>query len=252
MSRTKRSTARPAVLFVPGALTGGWIWQRDFVPFFEAAGYATETVTFPSHEASGLRRQRLGLASAVAHLRGVVARQARPPIVIAHSLGGLVTLLLAREQPLAAAALLSPVPSDGVWRSLVSLGRRSPLSLAKLLSVAVDARVTNYGTPPVGIYSDSCDPALAEAITRRLRGESLRALGEALWRRDDTVLLATPLHFFGAEGDYIIPAREVRRMAARYAAPVTIYPGMSHTFQAERDWQRVAGDVLRWLGPVID
>lgn len=241
---------KPTVIFVPGALTGGWIWARDFAPFFAAAGYGTETVTFPSHEAGGLRRQQYGLASAVAHLRGVVARQSIPPVVIAHSLGGLVTLLLAREQPLAAAALLSPVPSDGVWRSLVSLARRSPSSLAKLLSVAVDARVTRFGTPPVGIYSESCDPTWADAITKRLRGESLRALGEALWRRDTGGPLTTPLRFFGAEGDYIIPASEVRRMAARYRAPVTIYPGMSHTFQAERGWQRVATDVRDWLDTI--
>lgn len=238
---------RPTVLFVPGALTGGWIWQRDFMPCFAAAGFAVQAVTFPSHVTAGWRRQRLGLQSAVAHLASVVAALPAPPFVIAHSLGGFVTMQLLRQQPLAGVALLSPIPSDGAWRSLLHLARRSPVSLAKLAAVMVDARVTRYGTPPVGIYSDRCDPALAESITRQLRAESLRTLGETLWRPRRALPTHTPLHFFGAEGDHIIPAREMRRMAAVHRAPVTIYPGMSHTFQAEPDWQRVADDVLAWF-----
>lgn len=235
------------VLFVPGALTGGWIWERDFVPYFEAAGYAARTVTFPSHEASGWRRHRLGLRSAVEHLGNTIDRLPRSPTLIAHSLGGLVTMQLLRERTVAAAILFSPVPTDGAWRSLLSLARRSPASVAKFVAVSIDPRVTRLGRPPLGIYSESCDIEITQTINSQLRGESLRALGEALWRRDIARPSATPLHFFGAEGDFLIPAVEVRRMAQRHGAPVTIYPGMSHTVQAERQWRRVADDMLAWL-----
>lgn len=237
----------PPILFVPGAFTGGWIWEAQFMPYFREAGYAVQAVTFPSHQAPALRRQRLGLASALAHLTQCIEALPQPPILIAHSLGGLIAQQVMQHTPLAAVALLSPVPPDGLLRSAASLVRRSPVSLAKLLAVAIDARVTRYGTPPVGIYSDSCEPQVADAITRQLRGESLLALGQALWRRTSATASAVPLHFWGAEGDYIIPASEVRRTAQRYGAPVTIYPGMSHTFQAETEWQRVAGDIEHWL-----
>jgi pimeloyl-ACP methyl ester carboxylesterase len=163
-------------------------------------------------------------------------------------LGGLVTLLAARQKPIAAAALLSPIPPDGVLRSMVALGRRSPVSLLKMLMVATDARITRYGTPPLGVYSETCDPALAAATTQKLRGESLLALAQTLVRRrGGSAPPNTPLHFFGAEGDYIIPAAEVRRSARLFNAPVTIYPGMSHSFQVERDWAVMAGDIRDWL-----
>ena len=235
------------ILFVPGAFTGGWIWEAQFMPFFRDAGFAVQAVTFPSHQASALRRQRLGLSSYVDHLTQIIQTMPHPPILVAHSLGGLIALQAMQRTPLTAVALLSPVPPDGLLRSAATLLRRSPISLAKLLAVAVDARVTRFGSPPLGIYSASCDPQMAEAVTRQLRGESLLALGQALFHRQQMTPTKVPLHFFGAEGDYVIPSSEVRRTALRYGAPVTIYDGMSRTFQAEAEWHRVAGDILRWL-----
>ena len=84
-------------------------------------------------------------------------------------------------------------------------------------------------------------------MAARLRSESLLALTQAVWQRSPTAEAPVPLHFFGATGDYIIPADEVRRAAKFYGAPVKIYQGMSHAFQVERDWSLIAGDILSWL-----
>lgn len=175
---------------------------------------------------------------------------ASPPVLVGHSLGGLLCLLAAQQRPVKALALLSPIPADGMWRSLLALGALSPLSLAKFLAVTVDGRVAQLAASPLGIYSKACDPALTQRITARLRGESLPMLASTLWRKPPPKPSA-PLHFFGAEGDYIIPPREVRRIAKLYDAPVTIYPGMSHVFQAEPDWQVMAQDIADWLSTSI-
>ena len=53
--------------------------------------------------------------------------------------------------------------------------------------------------------------------------------------------------FIGAERDYIVPANEVKRSAKRLGCQYKIYDGMSHTYQAERDWEIVARDALNWL-----
>lgn len=237
----------PPLLCVPGAFTGGWIWNTQFVPYFETAGFAAEAVTLPSHAAAGWRRQRIGIEALVDHLVETISARPQPPVIVAHSLGGFIACEAARRVPVAALALLSPIPPDGLLRSALALARQSPVSVAKLMALAVDARVARYGAPPIGIYSSTCDPVLADAITGQLRGESFRVLAQVLKPRRTPAPPSAPLHFFGAEGDHIIPAAEVRRAAQTYGAPVTIYPGMSHTFQAEADWATVAGDIVRWL-----
>lgn len=247
-----RPASRPPVLFVPGAFTGAWIWRDTFMPAFHEAGYDVHAMSFRGHGKRGWALNRHGLDSYVKDLEAAIDMLGIPPIVVAHSLGGLVTLRLLESMTLPGALLLSPIPPDGVARSLLSLGFKSPLSVAKLLSVTIDPRVTGLGSPPVGIYSDRAESAVAEGITRRLQAESIRALGEALLPRGvDKGRISTPLRLYGAEGDHVIPAAEVRRAAAYLAAPARIYRGMSHTFQAEPDWDRVANDMLRDLGEML-
>jgi pimeloyl-ACP methyl ester carboxylesterase len=237
----------PPVLLVPGALNGAWTWQDNFQPFFETAGFEVHTFEFPSHSARGLRRQALTLADYRQHLANKIAGFAKPPILIAHSLGGLVALQVMHLVPVSAVALLSPVPPDGILRSMISMTLRSPISAAKMLAVITDARFASIASAPEGMHSDTSDPDGVPWMAGRLRSESLLALTQAIWQRLPRAAAPVPLHFFGATGDHIIPPEEVRRAADLYSAPVTIYDGMSHAFQVERDWAQIASDILNWL-----
>lgn len=237
----------PSMLFVPGALNGGAIWRDNFMSYFESAGFEVDTLDFPSRHARGLKRQTLSLTDYRQHLVEKIQSLSAPPIIVAHSLGGLISLQAMERVPVSAIALLSPVPPDGIWRSLVSLSLRSPISAAKLAAVITDARVAKTAEAPTGMFSQTSLPDKVTTMTNNLRSESLLALTQALRQSMPNTKASVPLHFFGATGDYIIPAHEVRRAAQMYDAPVTIYEGMSHAFQVERDWSIIAQDILEWL-----
>ena len=242
----KRNQKTP-LLLVPGALNGSWIWQDNFLPFFQAKGMDVHTFEFPSHGARGLKRQKLMLGDYRHQLVAKIKALPQPPILIAHSLGGLLSLQAMHLTPVAAVALLSPVPPDGVLRSVISLAQRSPMSAAKMLAAITDARLSRFASAPLGIHSVTSDPQGVVQMANRIRSESLLALTQALFQPVAKGKSPVPLHFYGATGDYIIPPEEVRRAAKLYDAPVTIYPGMSHAFQVERDWPVIAGDIFDWL-----
>jgi pimeloyl-ACP methyl ester carboxylesterase len=63
-----KTNHRPPVLLVPGALNGAWVWEDNFKPFFESAGFDVHTFEFPSHSERGLRRQALTLEDYRQHL----------------------------------------------------------------------------------------------------------------------------------------------------------------------------------------
>lgn len=99
------------------------------------------------------------------------------------------------------------------------------------------------------MYSPSCEPERAKAITAQLKPEALPVILKLLAPPKLAVdrLDANRILMVGAEGDRIIPASEVRRSAALINARFKSYKGMSHTFQAEREWPVVANDLLRFF-----
>jgi pimeloyl-ACP methyl ester carboxylesterase len=245
----RRRAARPPILLVPGSYSGAWIWQHNFQASLHRAGHDVHAMSFAAHGQRGLALNRRGLDAYVADLRAAVAALPAPPVLVAHSLGGLVALKLAATTAVRGLALLAPIPAQGAWRSVLKLGLRSPASLAKLAAIAIEPRLARYGAPPDGIYGDDVDPARASAITASLQAESLRVLIESLLPSGVTpARINAPLHFFAAGRDTIIPAAEVERCARAFNAPYTLYPDMGHTFQAERGYERVSRDIVRWIG----
>src|SRR5262249_24216646 len=80
-----------SLIFVHGAFCGGWAVDKVRKPF-EAAGFATRTPDLPFHE-RGADLERLAQCG-VRDYADAIVKQARdlpaPPVLIGHSLGGLV------------------------------------------------------------------------------------------------------------------------------------------------------------------
>lgn len=243
------TSARPPVLFVPGSFSGAWIWRGNFLEYFHQAGYEVAAMSFGGHGQRGWNLWRRGLQAYERDLEAAIAQMRAPPIVIAHSLGGLIAQRVAYRRPLAALGLLSPIPRHGVADSALALARKSPMSVLKLGAVALEPRLARLVDAPLGIYSSRIGKEARTAVTRRLQAESPLALGQSLFPRvTHRKPPPCPLKFWGAEGDHIIPASEVRRAARDMRAESQIFPGMSHNMQCEPDWRDVADDILTWIG----
>lgn len=247
MSRPESS---PIVL-VPGALSGGWIWEDNFAQAFAEAGHPVFRPSFRGHGAPWWQRNTTSFEDYLDDCQQVFleAAQDGPVHVVAHSLGGLLALHAAARVPVAAMVLLSPASPLGMRRSVQMLAQRSPLSLLKFAAAVCDARLTRLADPPVGIYSDTCCPRRSQAITSQLQSESLRVLSRLLRppKLKGDALKPENILFIGAQGDHIIPATEVERAAAALGSPAHIYPGLSHTYQAENAWPQIAAHALDWL-----
>ena len=245
----KPTSARPPVLFVPGSFSGAWIWRGNFLEYFHQAGYEVAAMSFGGHGQRGWNLWRRGLQAYERDLEAAIAQMRAPPIVIAHSLGGLIAQRVAYRTPPAALGLLSPIPLHGVAGSVLALAKKSPTSVLKMGVVALEPRLARLVEAPLGIYSSRISKAARMAVTLRLQAESPLALGQSLFPRvTHQQPPPCPLMFWGAEGDHIVPASEVRRAARDMRAEVRIFPGMSHNMQCEPDWRDVADDILTWIG----
>ncbi len=236
------------ILMVPGSFCSAKIWQTGYVDFFRLRGYQVHTLTFSGHGRPRVPRLRCGLQWYLNDLRRAVDHLDDTPFIIAHSLGAFITLRLLCERSVPGAALLSPIPISGMGDILLNLLKASPVDAMKWLGLLLEPGVRHLGKPPKGIYSDQVDAQLEKTITAQLAPESIKALIEVLPKQNiDLLRIDSPVHFFAATGDHVIPYHLVESMAKSISAPVITYEGMSHTFQAESNWQRVAEDIAEWF-----
>lgn len=253
----KRHAVVTPVVFVHGAFCGGWAFDAFREPF-EAAGFETHAPHLPHHERGGDLEQlaQAGLkdyASAVIHY----ARNLRaPPVLIGHSLGGLVAQQAAMHLPVAGLALLAPSAPWGVPPT--TLDEHSHQFGLTLLGdywrrpIPPDYRVARSTTLDRLTRDD------ARRTFARFVPESGRAIREAVqWWTDHAMASQAPVYriaapVLGLAGgrDRINPPSTVRRVIARFPgaqAHFHEFPEMSHWLIGEPEAPEVAALTLQWL-----
>jgi pimeloyl-ACP methyl ester carboxylesterase len=246
-------SATPIVM-THGAFCGGWVWDRFRTPF-EAAGHAVTTPDLPGHGPAERPGAAVGLsmrdyARAIAE---VCERQAAPPILIGHSLGGLVAQLAAARTRVAALILLAPSAPWGVSGATLeeAISAVSLYALGPYWTLAIDP---DY--PAARRYTfDRLPRPERRAAFVRMVPESGRALWETLnWWLDPFASTLVPANGVNAPvlaiaggKDAVHPTGTVRETARRIAGEVRVFPDMSHWLPAEPGWESVAEACLDWL-----
>ncbi len=240
---------RAPVIMVHGAFCGGWTFDAFRRPF-EAAGRRVLTPDLIGHDGQG----SVAGVSMTDYARQI-ARLAQdcetPPILIGHSLGGLVAQMAAARATISKLILLAPSAPWGV--SGASLEEAvSAVSLYTFGPYWLQAIAPDYGV--VRRYSvDRLDKAQRKAIFARMTAESGRALWETLnWWLDPFMTTSVsapgcPVLAIAGGQDVIHPPATVRQTAARLGGAVEVFPEMSHWLPGEPGWERVARRCLDFI-----
>lgn len=244
---------------IHGMWGGPWVWQ-SYQDAFEARGYRCIATTLPFHE--GNRRlapdPRLATASLVDYVDALakeIAALDEKPIVMGHSMGGLLAQMLAARGLASAAVLLTPAAPAGIFALKWSVMR----SFRRLLLVWAFWKKAIPTTFADTVYSTLhlMPPAAQRDIFNRLTYESGRVIFEiGFWLLDssraaivDAAAVTCPLLVIGAAEDRIVPASVVRQVAQKYAPLATYheFSGHAHWVLGEPGWEAIAGDVADWL-----
>lgn len=231
---------RPPLLFVHGLGHGGWCWEHWLRGAAEA-GYAAHAVSLRGHGGSEGRLRTARLSHYVDDVIHTAASLPRRPVLVGHSMGGLVVQQTVARYAAHAAVLVAPVPAHPAAGSLVSVALQHPLDAVRLtLGRSLPLR-------PQYLFA-GLDAAEARRQTDRCGPESPLAQYQLLFHRPPAAPRgAAPVLVLAAAKDRLVPLRDVRRTARRYNATLHEFPGMGHDLMLDDGWRRPLDVLLDWL-----
>ena len=247
----KATSHQTPLLFVHGAWHGAWCWQENFLPYFAEHGYASHALSLRGHGASekAAHPRLMRIADYVNDVEEVVNGLPQTPVLIGHSMGGLVVQKYLESHSAPAAVLLASVPAKGVLRTTLSIARRHPLLFLKAnLTWSLYPLIGKPELARESFFSAGISPDLLDIYSNRLQDESYLAfLDMMLFNLPKPKNVKTDLLVLGAENDTIFVPDEIKATAEAYKTEAEIFPDMAHDIMLENGWQKAADRILDWL-----
>jgi Lysophospholipase len=240
------------LLFVHGAYCGAWVWDEHFLPFFAKQGYAAHALSLRGHgESNGHGNLMFArLRDYVADVEEVIATLPKPPVLIGHSLGGMVVQKILHRRAIPAAALMASAPPHGMIPSLFGMAFANPGLFRELAMVqSFGPTVINGLNVRRALFADETpDEAVARYMTR-FQMESMLVILDlmGLDLPPSIPCLDLPVLVLGAEHDQFVFEGGVRATADTYRTTAEVFPGMGHAMMLDHDWRQVAERMLQWL-----
>ena len=233
---------------------------RHWRGYFEGRGWHVLTPALRHHDAPPLEPPAgLGTTSLLSYaedLETYVARLPAKPVIVGHSMGGLLAQMLAARKLCAAAVLLCPAPPAGVFALHPSV-MRAFLRIQLRWGWWRKPHRATYDEAMYGTFNTCTDRLESGREYGRFVHDSGRVLLEIglpfLDRRRaatvDPAAITCPTLVIGAEKDRLTPAGAVRKVARRYAhvAEHHEFAGQGHWVLGQPGWQEVAAYTADWI-----
>ena len=251
------------IVMIHGMWGSGWYWE-NFKGFFEGKGYQCVVPTLRYHDMDpkGIPDPRLGTTSLLDYakdLEKLIRELQVRPILMGHSMGGLLAQILGSRGLAKALVLLTPASPHGIialkpsviksfWSGLTTWGFwRKPLR-----QTFAEAAYSMLNLMPFESQKSIYDKFVFES------GRAASEIGFWIFdskkaARVDESKVTCPVLIVAGEKDRIVPVSVTRKIAEKYKKVSTYkeFPDHSHWVVGELGWQQIAEYVEEWLGQAL-
>ncbi|NIV03470.1 alpha/beta fold hydrolase [Candidatus Saccharibacteria bacterium] len=251
------------IFMIHGMWGGGWYWE-NYRQFFEERGfqYKIPTLRFHDIEPDQPAPPELGTVSLLdyaADLETEIQQLESPPILMGHSMGGLLAQILGSKGLAKALVLLTPASPAGILALRPSVIKSFRSSLFRWGFWKKPHRPTF----DEAVYSmmHLLPESEQKEMYANLVYESGRAAAEiGFWLFDpqkaakvDEIPITCPVLVIAGAEDRITPSSVTRKVAEKYKAVATFkeFPEHAHWIIGEPGWEEVAGYVFDWLTKTV-
>ncbi len=240
------------ILFIHGAFAGAWCWEEHFLPYFSSHGYRAYALSLRGHGASE-GHERLfwtSLREYVADIEQVVAKLGQTPILVGHSMGGMVVQKYLERHSAPAVVLMASAPPQGLLYAAWWLALSNPLLFYEINFIQwLAPYFSTLHTARRAVFSAHMTDHEVAKYCRRMQQESQRAVIDmsGLDLPNFNRVKLPPALVLGAKNDALIPTFLIEATARAFATRAELFPDMAHAMMLETGWQRVAERMVQWL-----
>lgn len=258
MSEFKKIRPTKTILFVHGMYMTPKVWN-EWQTWFQNKGFETLAPAWPHHDVAIVEQNErhpsgelaeLTLDDVVAHYRAVIQTLDEPPVVIGHSMGGLVAQKLLQEGITAGAVAVNSAPLKGVLSFKFSFLKANWAHLNLLQSAAKPAKLSfaQFAYAFANDMDESSQQAIYENYmvpeSRRVGRGPLGSSGKV-----DPLIAREPLLLIAGGNDHIIPEslnrsnyREYRHSPSH--TDLIAFDERNHLTVIQHGWEDVTTGIL--------
>jgi non-heme chloroperoxidase len=247
------------IVMIHGMWGGSWYWER-YKNFFESKGYTCVTPILRFHDINpkAVPPAELGTTSLLDYtddLEKEIKKLPSKPILMGHSMGGLLSQMLAERGLAKAIVLLTPASPAGILALRMSVIKSFWSGMTKwgfwkkpMRQTFEEAVYSMMHLLPVEEQKSSYEKFVYES------GRAAFEIG--LWFFDskkaskvDDSKITCPVLVIAGKEDRITPASVVKNIARKYKTVSTYkeFEHHAHWVVAEPGWEDVASYVEEWL-----
>lgn len=244
------------IIFVHGMHEGKWVWEGMSDLFCRKYGYSTFRFNLREHKGRGLS-SRLGsvdIFDYVADVKRAIAevtlRYKEVPILVGHSMGGLLALQAGSEDSLKSLVLIAPAPPKGVKKEIPPWAlKKSFVSLWKSAWALFFEDTIMIGYREMSGRINEWDKSKRIRYHMRLVPESAKVLRDIIFGSIDVTAdsIAVPVLVVSGSVDDIVPIESSRETAKKYGASFIEMKGNGHLVIFEPGWDEASAKIRHWL-----
>jgi pimeloyl-ACP methyl ester carboxylesterase len=241
----ERERMNPPILFIHGAFTRAKRWQ-PWLTYFADAGYECLAPSLPAHDPPD--PSRLASLSFADYLTAMIAAHAtldRPPIVIGHSMGGLIAQHVAVSAPCAGLVLVS---SAAPWRTGTTR-QALPYAFSYVLPVLAGNPMRANPRAALELVLHDLPVAEQQELMPTFAFESGRAYRTMVFGNAPIAegAVTCPVLCLSGGADRLLKPAVGARLASFYQADHLIFPGRGHSLVSASLLDSVAAEVRGWI-----
>jgi pimeloyl-ACP methyl ester carboxylesterase len=246
------------ILMVHGMWGGAWYWEK-FRGFFEEKGYRCVAVTLPYHDTDpkGIPDPRLGMTGLLDYagfLEKEIEKLGTKPVIIGHSMGGLLAQILSARSLAKSIVLLTPASPSGIIALTPSVIKSFWSVMSKWNFWNKPMRQT-FGEATYSMLNLLPEKEQKETYGRFVYESGRAAFEIGYWLLDsknaskvDASRVTCPVLVIAGSKDNITPASVVRKVAEKYkGATYKEFGNHAHWIMAEPGSEEVAKYIVGWL-----
>ncbi len=247
------------IVFVHGMYMNSLCWEH-WVAHFRAKGYKCIAPDWPGrdHPIEVLRNihpdpalGKLTLSMVVKHYADIIKTLDEEPIIIGHSMGGLIAQLLLQKGLAAAAIAIDSAPPMGVFSTRWSFLKSNWAHITPFVAQSSPIEMT-FGRFQYTFVNGYSVAEQRAAFERYVVPESRRVPRESLLASIDFTKPHAPLLMIAGSADHIIPASLNKANRDKYKSTTSVtdfkeFAGRTHFIIGQKNWEEVADYILAWL-----